>query len=75
MNKANSSYGMIYVGFDISKFSSKIFENVSEVNTDIFKSNLESHSLCDTFEKEDADVISVSSSLLALLMECSLFVM
>ena len=65
VNKANSSYGVTYVGFDISIFSSKIFENISEVNTDIFKSSLESHSLCDTFEKEDSDVISVSSSLLS----------
>ena len=65
VNKANSSYGTTYVGFDVSIFSSKIFENVSEVNTDTFKSSLESHSFCDTFEKEDSDVISVSYSLLS----------
>jgi len=64
-NKANSSYGTTHVGCDVSIFSSKIFESVSEVNKNTFKSRLESHSVCDIFEIEDSDVISVSSSLLS----------
>ena len=61
-NKTNSSYGTTYVGNDVSIFSSKIFKNVAEVNTDTFKSSLESHSVYNMFEKEDSDVDEVESS-------------
>jgi len=75
----NSSYGRTYLGSNVSIFSSKIFENVAEVNADTFKSIFESRSFqnqkflhqtfqlknIDTFEKDDSDVISVSSGLLS----------
>jgi len=44
VSKENSSYGRTYLGSNISIFSSKIFENVAEVNADTCKSILESRS-------------------------------